>query len=63
VRGAGREIRFQLVSREEAIEVRRAEHQKLLDAIRDFQPVSDGGLNLEALYNQNLITGVVDARV
>jgi allophanate hydrolase len=63
VRSAGREVRFQLVSREQAIGIRRAEHQKLLDAIRSFEPVSDAGrLNLEALYHQNLIDGVVDAR-
>jgi len=63
VRSPGRKVQFRLVSRAEAIEIRRAEHQKLLNAIRDFQPVTEAGsLNLEALYNQNLIDGVVDAR-
>lgn len=63
VRSAGRQVRFQLVSREEAIEIRRAEHQKLLNAIGDLRPVSEaGGLDLDALYSQNLIDGVADAR-
>jgi allophanate hydrolase subunit 2 len=63
VRSPGRTVRFELVTREEAIGIRRAEHQKLLHAIRNFQPVSEvGGLDLEALYSQNLIDGVVDAR-
>lgn len=62
VRSPGRKVRFRLVSREQAIEIRRTEHQKLLNAIRDFQPVIEAGsLNREALYNQNLIDGVVDA--
>lgn len=64
VRGAGRSVRFQPVSREEAEEIRRAEHQRLLDLIRDIRPVSDAGaIRLDVLYSENLIDGVVDAKV
>jgi biotin-dependent carboxylase-like uncharacterized protein len=63
VRGAGRSVKFQSVSREDAETIRRAEHQRLMGMIRDIRPVDTRGLNLEALYSQNLIDGVVDARV
>jgi allophanate hydrolase len=63
VRGAGRTVRFQSVSREEAETIRRAEHQRLMSVIREIRPVDAKGLNLEALYHQNLIDGVVDANV
>lgn len=63
VRGAGRAIRFQSVSREEAEAIRRNEYQQLLSIIQDIRPVSEmQGINLKALYNQNLIDGVVDAK-
>jgi allophanate hydrolase subunit 2 len=61
VRGAGRTVRFQSVSREEAETIRRAEHQRLISKIREIRPVAARGISLEALYNQNLIDGVVDA--
>jgi biotin-dependent carboxylase-like uncharacterized protein len=61
VRGAGRTVKFQSVSREEAETIRRAEHQRLMGVIREIRPVDARGLNLEALYQQNLIDGVVDA--
>lgn len=63
VRGAGRIVRFQAVTREEAETIRRAEHQRLMGLIRDIRSVDASGLNLEALYCQNLIDGVVDANV
>jgi allophanate hydrolase len=61
VRGAGRKVRFQSVSREEAETIRRAEHQRLMSVIREIRAVDARGLNLEALYHKNLIDGVVDA--
>jgi biotin-dependent carboxylase-like uncharacterized protein len=61
VRGAGRIVKFQSVSREEAETIRRAEQQRLMGVIREIRPVDARGLNLEALYQQNLIDGVVDA--
>ncbi len=63
VRGGGRTVRFQAVSREEAETIRRAEHQRLMSFVGDIRAVDAKGLNLEALYQQNLIDGVVDAMV
>jgi allophanate hydrolase len=63
VRGAGRTVRFQSVSREEAETIRRAEHQRLISKIREIRPAAARGISLEALYNQNLIDGVVDANI
>lgn len=62
VRGAGREVRFQRVSREEAETIRRAEHERILNLIQAIRPF-DGlqGINIDSLYKQNLIDGVVDA--
>lgn len=63
VRSAGRRVKFELVSRDEAEQIRRAEHRRLLGVISDIRPVSDAGrIRLDALYNENLIDGVVDAR-
>lgn len=62
VRGSGRTIRFEAVSREEAENIRRAEHKRIQAVIQAIRPVSETqGINLEALYNHNLIDGVVDA--
>ena len=62
VRSSGRTVRFQMVSREDAEKIRRTEHQRLLDIIRDIRPVRESrGISVEALYNQNLIDGIVDA--
>lgn len=62
VRGSGRPIRFEAVSREEAENIRRAEHKRIQDIIQAIRPVAEtAGINLEALYNHNLIDGVVDA--
>jgi biotin-dependent carboxylase-like uncharacterized protein len=61
VRGAGRTVRFQSVSREEAETIRRAEHQRLMTVIRGIRPVNLLGIRIEALYNQNLIDGMIDA--
>ncbi len=62
VRGSGRTIRFEAVSREEAENIRRAEHKRIQDIIQAIRPVAQtAGINLEALYNHNLIDGVVDA--
>jgi biotin-dependent carboxylase-like uncharacterized protein len=62
VRGTGRTVRFQPVSREDAENIRRAEHQRLLKVISGIRPVSHSqGVSIEALYNQNLIDGVTDA--
>ena len=63
VRGAGRTVRFQSVSREEAETIRRAEHKRLMSVIREIRPATAKGISLDALYNQNLIDGVVDANV
>jgi len=63
VRGAGRNIRFEAVSREDAEKISRAEHQRLLGVVGDIHPVSEAGvINTEALYSENLIGGVVDAK-
>jgi biotin-dependent carboxylase-like uncharacterized protein len=61
VRGAGRTVRFQLVSREEAETIRRAEQKRLANVIREIRPVQAGGLDLNALYHENLIDGLIDA--
>lgn len=62
VRGAGRAVRFQSVSRADAEKMRRAEHHQLLKVISSIRPVSETqGIRIEALYNQNLIDGVIDA--
>jgi biotin-dependent carboxylase-like uncharacterized protein len=62
VRGAGRAVRFQSVSREEAERIRRADHERLLTLISNMRPVTESeGISLEALYGQNLIDGVIDA--
>jgi biotin-dependent carboxylase-like uncharacterized protein len=62
VRGAGRAVRFQSVSREEAERIRRADHERLLTLISNMRPVTESqGISLEALYGQNLIGGVIDA--
>lgn len=64
VRSAGRGVKFQLVSRDQAEDIRRAEHRRLLNIIGDIRPVSDAGrIRLDALFNQNLIDGVIDAKV
>jgi len=63
VRGGGRTVRFQSVSREDAETIRRAEHQRLMKVIRDIRPAAAKGISIEALYSQNLIDGVVDASV
>jgi allophanate hydrolase len=63
VRGVGRNVRFQSVSREEAETIRHAEHQRLMNVIREIRPVDLRGISLEALYNRNLIDGVVNANV
>jgi allophanate hydrolase subunit 2 len=62
VRGGGRTVRFQAVSREDAETIRRAEHQRLTNVIKDIRPVRPIGISLEALYQQNLIDGVVDGK-
>jgi allophanate hydrolase len=61
IRGAGRTVRFQSVSREDAEKIRRAEHQRLMKVIREIRPVNFRGIRIEALYNQNLIDGMIDA--
>lgn len=64
VRGAGRSIRFEAVSRDEAETIARAGHARLQDMIAGIRAVSEAGIiDVEALYNHNLIDGVVDARV
>ena len=64
VRGAGRAVRFQSVSREDAERIRRADHQRLLAVISSMRPATESrGISIEALYNQNLIDGVIDAKV
>lgn len=63
VRGGGRTVRFQAVSREDAERISRAEHQRLTKIIQDIRPESSKRISLEALYHQNLIDGVVDAKV
>ena len=64
VRGAGRTVKFQAVSREEAEAIHRAEHQEILNITQGIKPLSEThGINLKALYTCNLIDGVVDAKV
>jgi biotin-dependent carboxylase-like uncharacterized protein len=63
VRGAGRTVRFQAVSRQNAERIRRADHQQLLTVISNMRPVTESqGIRIEALYHQNLIDGVIDAK-
>jgi biotin-dependent carboxylase-like uncharacterized protein len=62
VRRSGGTVRFQSVSRDDAEKIRRTEHRQLLDIIRDIRPISETKrMSIEALYNQNLIDGIVDA--
>jgi allophanate hydrolase len=62
VRGAGRAVRFQSVSRKDAERIRRTGHQQLLTVISSMRPVTESrAINIEALHNQNLIGGVIDA--
>jgi biotin-dependent carboxylase-like uncharacterized protein len=62
VRGAGRAVQFQSVSREDAEKIRRACHQRLLTVISSMCSVTETqGISIEALYHQNLIGGVIDA--
>jgi biotin-dependent carboxylase-like uncharacterized protein len=62
IRSAGKSIRFQSVSREEAENIRRADHRELLEIIASIQSVgASHGINIDALHDQNLIGGVVDA--
>jgi biotin-dependent carboxylase-like uncharacterized protein len=62
VRGAGCPVRFQSVSREEAEKIRRADYQELLNVISNIRAVSESrSIDIEALYNQNLIDGMIDA--
>jgi biotin-dependent carboxylase-like uncharacterized protein len=62
VRGAGCAVRFQSVSREEAEKIRRAEYQELLNVISNIRVVNESrSIDIEALYNQNLIDGMIDA--
>jgi biotin-dependent carboxylase-like uncharacterized protein len=62
VRGAGRTVKFRSVSREDAEKIRRAEHQHILKVVSSICPVSESQVIIaEALYNQNLIDGVIDA--
>jgi biotin-dependent carboxylase-like uncharacterized protein len=62
VRGAGCPVRFQSVSREEAEKIRRADYQGLLNVISNIRAVSESrSIDIEALYNQNLIDGMIDA--
>jgi len=62
VRGAGCAVRFQSVSREEAEKIRRADYQELLNVISNIRVVSESrSIDIEALYNQNLIDGMIDA--
>jgi biotin-dependent carboxylase-like uncharacterized protein len=64
VRGAGRGVRFQSVSRQDAEAIRRAEHRELLNVIQNIRPVSETRrINIEALYDQNLIDGVIAANI
>jgi allophanate hydrolase len=64
IRGAGRTVRFQSVSREDAEKIRREEHQQLLKDMRGIRLASESlGVSMEALYTQNLIDGVIDANV
>jgi len=64
VRGAGRSVRFQAVSRREAEAIRRAEHRELLNVIGNIRPVSETrGINIDALYDLNLIDGVIAANI
>jgi len=63
VRSAGCGVKFQVVSRDQAEDIRRAEHRRLLNIIGDIRPVSEAGsIRLDALFNQNLIDGVIDAK-
>lgn len=62
VRGAGRTVRFEAVSRKQAEAIRKEAQQQLQAQIGNLRVVEDGyAINIEALYRDNLIGGVVDA--
>lgn len=59
----GEELRFTAVAVAEAEALRRAQTERLARLLQGVAPrPADGGLDLEALYRENLISGAVDAR-
>src|SRR5215471_17578568 len=60
-RRAGDALRFAAVSVEEAEALCRDEERRFTELIAAFEPVPDGsGIDLESLYDDNLISGVVN---
>ncbi|MBV9395373.1 MAG: biotin-dependent carboxyltransferase family protein [Methylobacteriaceae bacterium] len=62
-RSAGAKVRFARVSRDEAEAVYRDEEAFIAERIKALRPARDeASLNIEALYDENLIGGIVSAR-
>ncbi len=62
-RGPGAQVRFAAVSRAEAEEIYREEEAALATRIADMRQARDQpGVNIAALYDANLIDGMVSAR-
>jgi biotin-dependent carboxylase-like uncharacterized protein len=61
-RGPGSKIHFQAVTREEAETIRRMQEKAIVQMIASFQLAQDQpAVDLKALYNANLIDGLVSA--
>jgi biotin-dependent carboxylase-like uncharacterized protein len=62
-RSPGAKVRFARVSREEAEAIYRDEEAVVAERIKALRPARDqASLNIEALYDENLIGGIINAR-
>ncbi|MEW6515086.1 MAG: biotin-dependent carboxyltransferase family protein [Pseudomonadota bacterium] len=57
----GNTLRFAVVEGEQALAALRASEDGLAQIIAGLRPVNVGGVDLEALYQANLVDGVIDA--
>jgi biotin-dependent carboxylase-like uncharacterized protein len=57
----GNTLRFAVVNSEQALAALRASEDWLVQAIAGLRPVNVGGIDLDALYQANLVDGVIDA--
>ncbi|MGC2199848.1 MAG: biotin-dependent carboxyltransferase family protein [Stellaceae bacterium] len=57
-RGPGDTLRFAAVSVEEAEEICREDHLRMTALIASLEPATDGGIDPQSLYDNNLISGV-----
>jgi allophanate hydrolase subunit 2 len=62
-RSPGAKVRFAGVSRDEAEAIYREEEAAIVARIADLrEPREQASLNIEALYDENLIGGIINAR-